>query len=269
MPELPEVETTIRGVRPFLVGKRIEWVQVNQPSLRWVMPSDFADRLVGDKFVSIARRAKYILIQNEHSAILAHLGMSGSFRLVDPSTPVKTHDHVQIRVENLELRYHDPRRFGCLLWADSDRAKNLLHLLGPEPLSDIFDGHWMYAQSRRRSIAVKTFIMNNQIVVGVGNIYASESLFMSGINPLRAANRISMLRYKLLADNIKSVLAQAIESGGTTLRDFVNGQGEPGYFQQALAVYGRDGQSCLQCGNFVVSQIISGRNSYFCKNCQR
>ena len=269
MPELPEVETTVRGVRPFLTGKQIEWVRVNQPSLRWMMPPDFADRLVGDKCVSISRRAKYIQIQNEHSEILAHLGMSGSFRLVDPSTPLKTHDHVQIRVKDLELRYHDPRRFGCLLWAESDRAKALLQTLGPEPLSDMFDGRWMYAQSRHRSMAIKTFIMSNQIVVGVGNIYASESLFMSGISPLRAVNRISKVRYELLADNIKSVLAQAIESGGTTLRDFVNGQGEPGYFQQALAVYGRDGQSCFQCGGFVVSQRISGRNSYFCKACQR
>ena len=269
MPELPEVETTVRGIRPFLVGRVVDWVRVNQPSLRCMIPSDFSEKLVGDRCISISRRAKYLQIQYLHSEILAHLGMSGTFRLVDPNTPLRTHDHVQIRVGDLELRYHDPRRFGCLLWAESDRAQKLLQSLGPEPLSDAFDGRWMYAQSRSRSIAIKSFIMTNQIVVGVGNIYASESLFMSGINPRRSANRISLLRYELLADKIKSVLGLAIESGGTTLRDFVNGRGEPGHFQQTLAVYGRDGQLCSRCGGFVVSQTIGGRNSYFCKSCQR
>ena len=163
--------------------------------------------------------------------------MSGSFRLVDPNTPLKTHDHVQIRVGELELRYHDPRRFGCLLWADSDRAKHLIDHLGPEPLLDAFNGEWLYEQSRRRTIAVKSFIMTNAVVVGVGNIYASESLFLSGIHPSRAANRISKDRYRVLAKEIKKVLARAIESGGTTLRDFVNGHGEPGYFQQLSLIH--------------------------------
>ena len=181
-----------------------------------------------------SRRGKYLLIETDHARILSHLGMSGSFRLVDPNTPLKTHDHVQIAVGNLELRYHDPRRFGCLLWADSDRAKQLVDHLGPEPLSDAFDGRLVVRAIETTKYCVKSFIMTNAVVVGVGNIYASESLFLSGIHPSRAANRISKVRYRVLAEEIKNVLARAIESGGTTLRDFVNGQGEPGYFQQNI-----------------------------------
>ena len=269
MPELPEVETTARGIAPFLIGQRFTSVRVNQPSLRWPIPSDFSKRLLDETCISVSRRAKYLLIETEHTQILSHLGMSGSFRLVDPNTPLKTHDHVQIGVGDLELRYHDPRRFGCLLWADSDRAKQLIDHLGPEPLSDAFNGEWLYEQSRRRSIAVKSFIMTNAVVVGVGNIYASESLFLSGIHPSRAANRISKDRYRVLSEEIKKVLARAIESGGTTLRDFVNGQGEPGYFQQTLSVYGRDGERCHQCDALIQSRVIGGRNSYFCSHCQR
>ena len=269
MPELPEVETTARGIAPFLIGQRFTSIRVNQSSLRWPIPPDFARRLSNQTCLSVSRRAKYLLIATEHALVLSHLGMSGSFRLVDPNTPLKTHDHVQIAVGDLELRYHDPRRFGCLLWADSDRAKQLVDHLGPEPLSDAFDGDWLYAQSRRRSIAVKSFIMTNAVVVGVGNIYASESLFLSGIHPLRAANRISKVRYRVLAEAIKNVLARAIESGGTTLRDFVNGQGEPGYFQQTLMVYGRVGERCRRCDGLIQSRVIGGRNSYFCSHCQR
>jgi formamidopyrimidine-DNA glycosylase len=269
MPELPEVETTARGIAPFLIGQRFNSVRVNQPSLRWPIPADFSQRLLDETCISVLRRAKYLLIETERTQVLSHLGMSGSFRLVDPNTPLKTHDHVQIGVGDLELRYHDPRRFGCLLWADSDRAKQLIDHLGPEPLSDTFDGEWLYEQSRRRSIAVKSFIMTNAVVVGVGNIYASESLFLSGIHPARASNRISKDRYRVLAEEIKKVLAQAIESGGTTLRDFVNSRGEPGYFQQVLSVYGRDGERCTQCDELIQSRVIGGRNSYFCVHCQR
>ena len=269
MPELPEVETTARGIAPFLIGQRFTSVRVNQPSLRWPIPADFSQRLLDETCISVSRRAKYLLIGTERTQVLSHLGMSGSFRLVDPNTPLKKHDHVQIGVGDLELRYHDPRRFGCLLWADSDRAKQLIDHLGPEPLSDAFDGEWLYEQSRRRSIAVKSFIMTNAVVVGVGNIYASESFFLSGIHPARAANRISKDRYRVLAEEIKKVLAQAIESGGTTLRDFVNSRGEPGYFQQTLSVYGRDGERCTQCDELIQSRVIGGRNSYFCGHCQR
>ena len=269
MPELPEVETTARGIAPFLIGQQFTYVRVNQSALRWPIPSDFEQRLTNEICVSVERRAKYLMIETTNTQIVSHLGMSGSFRLVDPTTPLKKHDHVQIRVGDLELRYHDPRRFGCLLWSESDRAQQLLQHLGPEPLSDAFNGAWLFEQSRGRRLAVKSFIMTNAIVVGVGNIYASESLFLSGIHPQRAANRVSRVRYERLAAEIKEVLARAIASGGTTLRDFVNGQGEPGYFQQTLAVYGRDGEPCRDCAQPIQSRVIGGRNSYYCLTCQR
>ena len=269
MPELPEVETTARGIAPFLIGQQFTHVRVHQPSLRWPIPSDFEQRLNNEICVSVERRAKYLIIETTNTQIVSHLGMSGSFRLVDPTTPLKKHDHVQIRAGDLELRYHDPRRFGCLLWCESDRAQQLLQHLGPEPLSDAFNGAWLFERSRGRHLAVKSFIMTNAIVVGVGNIYASESLFLSGIHPQRAANRISAVRYERLAAEIKEVLARAIASGGTTLRDFVNGQGEPGYFQQTLAVYGRDGEPCRHCAQPIQSRVIGGRNSYYCLTCQR
>tara|TARA_Y200000002_G_scaffold229610_2_gene189642 strand:- start:293 stop:1102 length:810 start_codon:yes stop_codon:yes gene_type:complete len=268
MPELPEVETTARGIAPFLIGQKFASVRVNQPSLRWPIPSDFSRRLLNEICVSVTRRAKYLLIETETTKILSHLGMSGSFRLVDPKTPLKLHDHVQIQVGDLELRYHDPRRFGCLLWADSERARQLIDGLGPEPLSDAFCGEWLYLQSKRRNIAVKSFIMTSSVVVGVGNIYASESLFLAGIRPARLANRISRARYNDLATQVKKVLSCAIEAGGTTLRDFVNGQGEPGYFQQTLTVYGRAGDPCKRCCHAIGSRVIAGRNSFFCPRCQ-
>ena len=268
MPELPEVETTVRGIAPFLIGQKFALIKVNQPSLRWPIPSDFSRRLLNEICVSVTRRAKYLLIETETTKILSHLGMSGSFRLVDSKTPLKLHDHVQIQVGSLELRYHDPRRFGCLLWADSERARQLIDNLGPEPLSDAFCGEWLYLQSKRRNIAVKSFIMTNSIVVGVGNIYASESLFLAGIHPARPANRISFARYNNLATQVKKVLSCAIEAGGTTLRDFVNGQGEPGYFQQTLAVYGRAGDPCKRCCRAIDNRMIAGRNSFFCPQCQ-
>lgn len=269
MPELPEVEITARGIAPFLTGQRFTRVRVHQPSLRWPIPSNFEQRLRNETCISVQRRAKYLIIETTNTRILSHLGMSGSFRLVDPKTPLKKHDHLQIRVGDLELRYHDPRRFGCLLWSDSDRAKQLLRYLGPEPLSDAFNGAWLFEQSRGRSLAVKSLIMTNAIVVGVGNIYASESLFLSGIHPKRAANRISRARYERLAAEIKQVLVRAIALGGTTLRDFVNGKGEPGYFQQTLAVYGKDGEPCHRCTQPIRSRVIGGRNSYYCSSCQR
>lgn len=269
MPELPEVETTVRGIAPYLVNHRFDSVRVHKASLRWPIPSEFSQVLTGATCLSVSRRAKYVLIETTEQTVLAHLGMSGSFRLVQPGTPLKTHDHVQIGVGAYELRYHDPRRFGCMLWADSARGCGLLSELGPEPLTADFDGHWLYRLSRSKRIAVKNFVMTNQVVVGVGNIYASESLFLAGIRPTRPANRISLARYQRLAETIKQVLARSIESGGTTLRDFVNGQGEPGYFQQTLQVYGRAGAPCHSCGDVIRSQVIGGRNSFFCPTCQR
>ena len=269
MPELPEVETTVRGIAPYLVNTCFDFVRIHHAGLRWPIPSEFSALLTGERCVQVERRAKYILIHTTERTVLAHLGMSGSFRLVAPGTPLKTHDHVQIGLGELELRYHDPRRFGCMLWADSERGQTLLSSLGPEPLTDAFDGLVLYRGARSKRIAVKNYIMTNQVVVGVGNIYASESLFLAGIRPTRAANRISLARYQRLSETIKQVLRQSIESGGTTLRDFVNGQGEPGYFQQTLQVYGRQGQACRVCETPIQSQVIGGRNSYYCPQCQR
>ncbi len=269
MPELPEVETTVRGISPYLVGQRFDFVRVSQASLRWPVPFELADILTGATCLSVTRRAKYILIETDDRPVLAHLGMSGSFRLVSPNTPLKTHDHVQIGVGEWELRYHDPRRFGCILWADSERAERLLEGLGPEPLSDAFNGAWLHRLAKTRSVAVKSFIMSNPVVVGVGNIYASEALFMSGIRPTRPANQVSLARYNRLAEAIKTVLARSIESGGTTLRDFVNSDGEPGYFQQTLQVYGRAGEPCRVCDRIIRNEVIGGRSSHYCPNCQR
>jgi len=219
--------------------------------------------------LAITRRAKYILIETTAGGILAHLGMSGSFRLVSPDTPLKTHDHLIVSLGSMELRYHDPRRFGCVLWVDSARAQGLLGNLGPEPLSAAFCGAHLHRLAQGRSVPVKQFIMTNQVVVGVGNIYASESLFQAGIRPTLAAGRVSLPRYVRLVDSIQAVLTRSIESGGTTLRDFVNGQGEPGYFQQTLAVYGRDGLPCPQCTRSVEKVVLGGRSTYFCRRCQR
>lgn len=269
MPELPEVETTARGIAPFLVGRQLSTVTVHQSSLRWPIPESIERLLPGAQCHDVSRRAKYLIFETSHGDLLAHLGMSGSFRLSDPDTPRKTHDHIEIEVGDLILRYHDPRRFGCFLWLKDDRAQALLDNLGPEPLSGDFTGQWLYQQSRNRKIPVKNFIMSNPVVVGVGNIYASESLFMAGIHPARAASRISAVRFETLAECIKQVLSRAIHSGGTTLRDFVNGQGEPGYFQQTLQVYGRAGEPCRQCQKPIESRVIGGRNSFFCSQCQR
>ncbi|MDC1208919.1 bifunctional DNA-formamidopyrimidine glycosylase/DNA-(apurinic or apyrimidinic site) lyase [Litorivicinus sp.] len=269
MPELPEVETTVRGIAPYLEGQSFDFVRVYNSSLRWPIPSDLSELLTGARCKKIYRRAKYICIETSVRPFLAHLGMSGSLRLVNSLTPLKPHDHVSFGVGSWELRYHDPRRFGCLLWSDSDRASQLLRALGPEPLSDEFDGSWLYRQSRKRSVSVKHFLMTNSVVVGVGNIYASESLFLAGILPARSANRISLARYEILAKEIKSVLMSSIEAGGTTLRDFVSGKDEPGYFQQALNVYGRAGLSCFHCERVIKSRMIGGRNSFYCPSCQR
>lgn len=269
MPELPEVETTVRGIAPYLTGRRFDFIRVHQASLRWPVPFELSEVLTGATCLSVTRRAKYIQIETDDRPVLAHLGMSGSFRLVQPGSPLKTHDHLQIGVGDWELRYHDPRRFGCILWGDSPRALQLLAQLGPEPLSDAFTGRWLYRQSRSRSIAVKSFIMSNPVVVGVGNIYASEALFMAGIRPTRSANQVSLVRYQALAEAIQLVLRRAIASGGTTLRDFVNSDGEPGYFQQTLQVYGRAGEPCRSCDRIIQNQVIGGRSSCYCAYCQR
>lgn len=270
MPELPEVETTRRGIEPHLVGQRVSRVIVRERRLRWPIPEDLDVCLSGQRIEAVERRAKYLLIKAQAGTLIAHLGMSGSLRLVDGELPVGKHEHVDILLESgMALRYTDPRRFGALLWSEEPLSHVLLANLGPEPLGDDFDGDRLFRLSRGRSMAVKPFIMDNAVVVGVGNIYASEALFAAGIDPRRAAGTISRARYLKLAEVIRQILAQAIECGGTTLRDFVGGDGKPGYFQQELFVYGRGGEFCKRCGAGLREIRLGQRSSVFCGGCQR
>ena len=270
MPELPEVETTRRGIAPYLVGQRVSRVIVRERRLRWPIPEDLDVRLSGQRIEAVERRAKYLLIRFEAGTLIAHLGMSGSLRLVEGALPPAKHEHVDLLLESGQaLRYTDPRRFGALLWSDDPLNHVLLASLGPEPLSEAFDGERLFQLSRGRSMAVKPFIMDNAVVVGVGNIYASEALFAAGIDPRRPAGGISRARYLKLADEIKRILALAIERGGTTLRDFVGGDGKPGYFQQELFVYGRGGEFCKHCGTTLREVRLGQRASVYCSRCQR
>ena len=275
MPELPEVETTRRGIAPYIEGQEITEVRVRQPRLRVPVPDDLAERLIGARVGELARRAKYLQIPlataDGSATLLWHLGMSGSLRIARLGDLPKKHDHVDVvTASGYVLRYHDPRRFGFVDWqqGDGSRDTRLAHL-GPEPLSDDFNGQWLYRLSRNKRVAVKPFLMDNRVVVGAGNIYAAEALFMAGIDPRRAAGRVSQARYDALAAAVKEVLAAAITQGGTTLRDFVSGQGEPGYFAQRLNVYGRHGQPCLRCGSELKRITLGQRASVFCPGCQR
>lgn len=271
MPELPEVETTRRGIAPYLEQHRIEHVTVRETRMRMPVPPRLSALVTGQTIGSIKRRAKYLLLPVGSGHLVWHLGMSGSLRLVTTGTPFKKHDHIELAMSSgWCLRYHDPRRFGFVDFIESDPATDKrLATLGPEPLSDAFDGALLYQLSRGRKAAVKTFIMDNAVVVGVGNIYATEALFLAGIDPRRAAGRVSAERYARLAVFIKQVLAQAIEQGGTTLRDFVSGQGEPGYFAQQLNAYGRAGEPCKHCGEPLRQVVLGQRASVFCPQCQR
>ncbi|BFN25918.1 formamidopyrimidine-DNA glycosylase [Pseudomonas sp. SCT] len=270
MPELPEVETTRRGIEPHLLGQRVDRVLVRDRRLRWPVPEDLDVRLSGQRIEAVERRAKYLLIKAETGTLIVHLGMSGSLRLVEAAQPVGKHDHVDILLESGQaLRYTDPRRFGAMLWSEEPLAHVLLASLGPEPLGEDFDGDRLYRLSRGRSMAVKPFIMDNAVVVGVGNIYASEALFAAGIDPRRPAGSISRARYLKLGEEIRRILAMAIERGGTTLRDFVGGDGKPGYFQQELFVYGRAGEFCKSCGSTLREIRLGQRASVYCSRCQR
>ncbi len=271
MPELPEVETTRRGIEPHVTGERVVDVKVRQPRLRWPVAPRLKTKLKGARVVSVDRRAKYLLLRTTAGTVLIHLGMSGSLRLVSSDVAPQDHDHVDLGFRNgLVLRLKDPRRFGAVLWTPSDPLQHpLLSALGPEPLSDAFDGDWLHQHARGRRAAVKTLLMNGRIVAGVGNIYASEALFIAGINPARSARRISAHRFARLAASVKQVLEEAVAQGGTTLRDFVNGAGEPGYFAQYLRVYGRQGEPCVGCGKPVKARVLGQRASYYCPRCQR
>jgi formamidopyrimidine-DNA glycosylase len=270
VPELPEVETTLHGIAPALQDHRIEAMVIRNPSLRWPIPAAI-QQAVGQTVVGLQRRAKYILINLERGGLLCHLGMSGSLRICEAGTPERKHDHFDIVLDSdLIVRYHDPRRFGALLWWDAPALKHpLLKDLGPEPLLDEFSGEHLWRRSRGLRVAVKNFIMNGQVVVGVGNIYSSEALFMAGIHPNRSAGRVALERYDALAAAIRDVLGRAIREGGTTLRDFVNSSGEPGYFAQNLLVYEREGKACFQCSTPIKRRVIGQRSSYYCPRCQR
>lgn len=271
MPELPEVETTRRGVAPHVSGATISDVVVRDHRLRWPVAEDLPQRLRGRQVSAVDRRAKYLLFRLDGDTLLLHLGMSGSLRLVPARTPPEPHAHLDLVFSHGQvLRFTDPRRFGSVHLAPGDGGSHpLLARLGPEPLGDGFTGEWLYQRSRGRRQAVKAFIMDAATVVGVGNIYAAEALFRAGIHPARAAGRVSRRRYGELAAAVRAVLAEAIDAGGTTLRDFVGSGGRPGYFRQSLSVYGRAGQPCRACGAPLRLIQVGQRSTCYCSGCQR
>jgi len=269
MPELPEVETSRRGIEPHIIDTRVARVIVRNRSLRWPISKTVDRQLVGETIRSVTRRAKYLLINTDNGSAILHLGMSGSVFIVDRDTPAGVHDHVDIEFDSGKtMRFRDPRRFGSLHWSKTPLQHKLLKSLGPEPLGDDFDASYLWEKSRGRRVSVKQFIMNAQVVVGVGNIYASEALFLACINPRRAAGRISLQRYERLVVAIREVLASAIKAGGTTLRDFYGGDGEAGYFQQQLEAYGREGEPCRRCDAPITAIVQGQRSTYYCKQCQ-
>jgi formamidopyrimidine-DNA glycosylase len=272
MPELPEVETTLRGIVPYIEGQTVKQVITRHHQLRWPVPAALNETLSNLSIKSISRRAKYLLFATDIGTIILHLGMSGSLRIISgDKKPAGKHDHIDFIFNNgVVLRYNDPRRFGAVLWTTEPTAEHgLLKDLGPEPLLPDFDGSYLYRQSRKRKMSVKSLIMASHIVVGVGNIYANEALFMAGIHPTRQAGRISLLRYQQLVGCIKTVLQQAIQQGGTTLRNFVNEAGNPGYFKQQLRVYGRAGFPCINCLQPLQEIRIANRTTVFCNRCQK
>jgi formamidopyrimidine-DNA glycosylase len=277
VPELPEVEVIRRGIAPHLEGRHIADVAIRNPNLRWPVPPDLAQTLHGLKINSVSRRAKYLLLNCGKGSVILHLGMSGSLRLLAPSVtmpapvPPQKHDHVDLVLDNGTIfRLRDPRRFGAMLWSRGDVLHHkLLAELGPEPLDSTFDGRVLYEKTRGRSAGIKQVLMNSRVVAGVGNIYASEALFHASMNPLSPADRISLSRYKKLAEAIKRTLSLAIEAGGSSLRDFVNSDGKPGYFQQQYWVYRRAGKPCRQCGSPIIQIRQGQRSSFYCPFCQK
>lgn len=271
MPELPEVETICRGIAPLIVGLSVAEVIVREARLRVLIPSDLSASLAGRHVLAVSRRAKYLLIHfNGDCTLLLHLGMSGTLLYLPEPLPFDRHDHVEIIfTSGSRLRFRDPRRFGAILLCSGDPFTHpLLAALGPEPLSDNFNPEYLFARSRQRTITVKSFLMEQRTVVGVGNIYASEALYAAGIAPWLPAGTISRRRYSCLVTAVRAVLQRAIAAGGTTLRDFQSAVGKPGYFSQELTVYGRGGQKCRNCGGEIQSLRIGGRSSFYCSVCQ-
>jgi len=270
MPELPEVETTRRGLLALVESCKIIDCIVRNAQLRQKVPDNIADLLRNASILGLERRAKYLLLNTNRGSLLIHLGMSGSLRVVDQHAGVNKHDHVDIVLDNLRvIRYRDPRRFGLMLWAGSQPYQHpLLQKLGPEPLHAEFDGAYLFRISRKRKTAIKQLIMDSHVVVGVGNIYASEALFLSRIRPGRRAASLTRAQSEALCAAIKQVLQNAIAAGGSSLRDFTQADGNPGYFQQQLLVYGREGESCENCGKKIKCKRIGQRSSFYCPHCQ-
>jgi len=271
MPELPEVETTRRGIAPLINNKIIQGIILRTAKLRRPLDPELTNILPGRKIHAVERRAKYLLVRCDGGGLLLHLGMSGNLRVVPASTTVGRHDHVDLVFSDGNcLRFNDPRKFGVLLWTVGDPLTHpLLAGLGPEPLADDLTGDYLYRKSRSRKIAVKPFIMDQKLVVGVGNIYASEALFRAGVRPDRPAGKISRRSYDLLAEEIRQVLGEAIAAGGTTINDFRQNDGKPGYFRQQLRVYGRAGEPCMACESRIISQRLGQRSTYYCPQCQK
>ncbi len=272
MPELPEVETTRRGIAPHIVGEKVAKLVVRNDRLRWPIPKDLASTIKGEQLRSLTRRGKYLLLEFQAGYVLWHLGMSGSLRVLPPGQQpsVQTHEHVDLCMANgVVLRFHDPRRFGAVLWANHPVFEHdLLSHLGPEPLSEDFDWQYLYQKSRKRKQPIKTFVMDSKVVVGVGNIYANEALFAAGIRPTKPAGKLTKAQAEILEEEIKKVLARAIEQGGTTLKDFIGGDGKPGYFAQQLNVYGRGNEPCVNCQKPLKEIRMGNRTTVYCSQCQ-
>ena len=272
MPELPEVEITRRGIEPHVVGQTVRSVSYHCPKLRWPLPIELPKLLARRKVLGVQRRSKYLMITFSHGTMLVHLGMTGTLRVLKTQLERHPHDHVEWQFTNgTTLRFRDPRKFGSVLWtADDPYQHHLLTKLGPEPLTDNFDGEYLYDQLHKRSIAIKPALMNAAIVVGVGNIYASESCHLTGIRPTRSCRRLSRRDCHRLAAAIKHVLARSIELGGTSIKDFTQADGKPGYFRNELNVYARDGQPCLSCDRGTIKKIVQGqRSTFYCPACQQ
>lgn len=270
MPELPEVETTRRGIEPLLLNHTLSGAIVRQSRLRWPVPRGLSKKIAGQTIHAVTRRGKYLLLKLDQGSIMLHLGMSGSLRITANDTPPEKHDHIDLQLDSGQcLRLRDPRRFGSLHWLTGDPLQHkLIKKLGPEPLTDDFDTEHLFQRSRKRKLAIKLFIMDSKIVAGVGNIYASEALFRAGIRPSRAAGRVTRVEYERLVTAIKDVLKAAIRAGGTTLQDFTNSEGKPGYFKQELHVYGRADEACHSCGTPIKHRVMGQRASYYCPACQ-
>jgi len=271
LPELPEVETTRRGLAPHVRRRRIASVSVYEPRLRWRVARDLPRKVTGQRIVRVGRRAKYLLLTLESGTLLLHLGMSGNLRAVPVATPRRTHDHFDLVLDSgVALRFNDPRRFGSLLFTSADPQRHpLLAHLAPEPFSSAFDADYLYRVTRRRRVAIKHLLMNSHLVVGVGNIYASEALFRARLRPGRSARSLSRADAAHLVRAVRAVLRQAIRSGGTTLRDYLGTDGAPGYFRQRLYVYERRGKPCRRCGSAVRAMTQGQRSTYYCPRCQR